>query len=199
MDGAGPLRRPTSSSSRPAGSSFATSTLGRRTTFHTLYFPAQCPTARPPRPAGGDGPPSERADDDCGRRGGPTVLEDARPPVRAFASRSAPPAGAYTVLEAESGRGRRRHARRARNRPVDVFVTDVVMPGKRTARPGLRGAVGTARHPCSSFVSRAIPRRGGRRTTPRSPNSLFLAKPFSLTAMTDIVARGQMAAAAASI
>ena len=120
------------------------------------------------------------------RAGTPVILlvED-EAPVRAFAARALRLRG-YVVIEADSGED----ALQRLDDPaleVDLFLTDVVMPG-------LDGP---------SWVRRALEGRGGVRVVFMSgyaedqiedgsigvPNSVFLAKPFSLTELTETVAR----------
>jgi two-component system cell cycle sensor histidine kinase/response regulator CckA len=156
---------------------FVDSQLGEGTTF-SLYFPAndlpgEIETSAPP----------PRAASAPAHGGGVVLLVEDEAPVRAFASRALRMRG-YTVLEAE-------HAEAAldmledKDLHVDVFVTDVVMPG-------LDGP---------SWVRQALERRPGTRTVfvsgyseegraekqARIPNSVFLPKPFSLHQLTAVV------------
>jgi two-component system cell cycle sensor histidine kinase/response regulator CckA len=113
------------------------------------------------------------------------LLVEDEAPVRAFAARALRLRG-YVVIEAESGED----ALQRLDDPaleVDLFLTDVVMPG-------LDGP---------SWVRRALEGRAGVRVVFMSgyaedqiedgsigvPNSVFLAKPFSLTELTETVAR----------
>jgi two-component system cell cycle sensor histidine kinase/response regulator CckA len=103
--------------------------------------------------------------------------------VRAFAARALRLRG-HVVLEAGTGEEALALLEDADLR-VDVFVTDVVMPG--LDGPG--------------WVRRALDRRPGVRTVfisgyaedqqaetqARVPNSVYLPKPFSLTELTDVV------------
>ena len=118
---------------------------------------------------------------------GVVLLVEDEAPVRAFASRALRMRG-YTVLEAENAE----QALKTLEDPtleVDVFVTDVVMPG-------LDGP---------SWVKQALELRPNVRvifvsgyaedhlaeTQSRIPNSVFLPKPFSLTDLTATV-QGQL-------
>ncbi len=120
-----------------------------------------------------------------GRAEGTILLVEDEAPVRAFASRALRLSG-YTVIEAETAET----ALALLADPamsVDLFVTDVVMPGKDgptwvtealEQRPGVRVV----------FVS-GYAEDGFSRVRARIPNSVFLAKPFSLTQLTDTVQR----------
>ena len=110
-----------------------------------------------------------------------------RRPVRAFASRALRLRG-YTVLEAESAEEALK-ALEDPNLTVDVFVTDVVMPGmdgpswvKRALedRPNVKVIF------VSGYAEDALSE-----TQARIPNSVFLPKPFSLNDLTATV-QGQM-------
>ncbi|MEM7318938.1 MAG: ATP-binding protein [Pseudomonadota bacterium] len=157
---------------------FVDSVEGKGSEF-ILYFPTsdiieipdQKPAAAPPPPAlksGGEGV---------------ILLVEDEAPVRAFASRALRLRG-YTVLEAESAED----ALNTLEDPdldVDVFVTDVVMPG-------LDGP---------SWVKQALQERPDVRVVFVSgyaegafgdseqviPNSVFLPKPFSLSQLTETV------------
>ena len=119
---------------------------------------------------------------------GIVLLVEDEAPVRAFASRALQMRG-FTVLEAESAED----ALDILSDPevsVDVFVTDVVMPGldgpswvqkALVDRPDVRVV----------FVSGYAEEDFGD-TQARIPNSVFLPKPFSLTDLTEVVKR-QMA------
>lgn len=114
---------------------------------------------------------------------GVVLLVEDEAPVRAFASRALRMRG-YTVLEAESAED----ALRTLDDPglnVDVFVTDVVMPGMdgpswvRLAleeRPDVRVVF------VSGYAEGAFGDDG-----PTVPNSVFLPKPFSLNQLTETV------------
>jgi two-component system cell cycle sensor histidine kinase/response regulator CckA len=116
---------------------------------------------------------------------GVVLLVEDEAPVRAFASRALRMRG-YTVLEADSAE----EALRTLEDPkldVDIFVTDVVMPGMDgpswvrealLARPNVRVI----------FVS-GYTDEGISATQAEIPNSVFLAKPFSLNDLTTMVQR----------
>ncbi|SDC87630.1 two-component system, cell cycle sensor histidine kinase and response regulator CckA [Ruegeria marina] len=116
---------------------------------------------------------------------GVVLLVEDEAPVRAFASRALRLRG-YTVLEADSAED----ALRLLEDPdltVDVFVTDVVMPGldgptwvrqALTARPQVRVV----------FVSGYSEGAFGEADAD-IPNSVFLPKPFSLNQLTETVHR----------
>jgi two-component system cell cycle sensor histidine kinase/response regulator CckA len=161
---------------------FVDSEPGRGTVFE-LYFPVhEAPMAvEPPRV-------EEPAPKMLMRKGeGVVLLVEDEAPVRAFASRALRMRG-YTVLEAENAE----EALRTLEDPgleVDVFVTDVVMPG-------MDGP---------SWVKRALETRPNVRVVfvsgyaedvlsadqARIPNSVFLPKPFSLNELTATV-QGQL-------
>ncbi len=155
---------------------FVDSVLGVGTTF-TLYFPVS------------DGGEHELAPEAQVRRlpsrqgEGVVLLVEDEAPVRAFASRALRLRG-YTVLEAANAEEALKTLEDPRLE-VDVFVTDVVMPG-------LDGP---------SWVKQAIERRPNVRVVfvsgyaedalsedqSRIPNSVFLPKPFSLNELTQTV------------
>jgi two-component system, cell cycle sensor histidine kinase and response regulator CckA len=154
---------------------FVDSVLGQGTTF-SLYFPVYegndnlSPAAEPKRP-----PP---------RRGaGVVLLVEDEASVRAFASRALSLRG-YTVLEAANAE--EALAKLAdRSLHVDLFVTDVVMPGMdgpawvrraHVDRPGVKVI----------FMS-GYAEDGLAEDQARVPNSVFLAKPFSLNDLTNTV------------
>ena len=113
------------------------------------------------------------------------LLVEDEAPVRAFASRALRLRG-YTVLEAESAEDALAQLD-DEELHVDVFVTDVIMPG-------MDGP---------SWVSAALERRPDTRvifvsgyaqenfaeSQARIPHSIFLPKPFSLTQLTETVQR----------
>lgn len=156
---------------------FVDSAQGSGTEF-TLYFPIYevsedaAPVQKAPTPVAAP------------KHGeGVVLLVEDEAPVRAFASRALRLRG-YTVLEAESAED----ALRTLEDPgltVDVFVTDVVMPGMDgpswvrqalEARPDVRVV----------FVSGYAEGAFGD-AQPAIPNSVFLPKPFSLNQLTDTV------------
>jgi two-component system cell cycle sensor histidine kinase/response regulator CckA len=158
---------------------FCDSVPGKGSVFH-LYFPAYAgkaeaaPEVAPPAPA-------RRLP----RPGGAVVLlvED-EAPVRAFAARALQLRG-YVVIEAANAE----EALKALADPgleVDLFVSDVVMPGMDgpawvqealKARPGVRVIF------MSGYAEEAQAE-----SQSRVPNSVFLPKPFSLVDLTETVA-----------
>ncbi len=117
--------------------------------------------------------------------GGNVLLVEDEAAVRAFAARALRLRG-YTVIEADSA-----EAALARlddpGLEIDVFVTDVVMPGMDgptwvaealRARPGVRVVF------VSGYSEDAISEHQA-----RIPNSVFLPKPFSLSELTQTVSR----------
>ncbi len=116
---------------------------------------------------------------------GLVLLVEDEAPVRAFASRALQMRG-FTVLEAESAE-EALEILEDTEISIDVFVTDVVMPGMDgpswvqqalKARPDVRVV----------FVSGYAEEDFGD-TQARIPNSVFLPKPFSLTELTAVVQR----------
>lgn len=120
-----------------------------------------------------------------GQGEGVVLLVEDEAPVRAFATRALRLKG-FTVLEAESAED----ALRILEDPdlhVDVFVTDVVMPGMdgptwvekaRETRPTVRVVF------MSGYTEGAFGEAG-----PEVSNSVFLPKPFSLTQLIESVVR----------
>lgn len=115
--------------------------------------------------------------------GGVVLLVEDEAPVRAFASRALRMRG-YTVLEAESAEEALRTLEDA-TLEVDVFVTDVVMPGMdgptwvmkaMEQRPGVKVVF------VSGYAEDSVAEHQA-----RVPNSVFLPKPFSLTELTATV------------
>jgi two-component system cell cycle sensor histidine kinase/response regulator CckA len=156
---------------------FADSTPGTGTVF-SIYLPAQAHEARPepalpapaPRPAS---------------VGGVVLLVEDEAPVRAFASRALRLHG-LTVLEAEN-------AEQALELltddalKVDVFVTDVVMPGldgPTWVRQALRKRPDARVVFVSGYAEDALSDH-----QVDIPNSVFLPKPFSLQDLTATVQR----------
>lgn len=156
---------------------FADSTISQGTCF-TLYFPAH--RGSPVLPVAG---PSATPGLQVRSKGGVVLLVEDEAPVRAFASRALRLCG-YTVLEAGCAEEALQMLEDA-ELDVDVFVTDVVMPGM--DGPG--------------WVSRALRQRPDVRVVfvsgyaedsfshnrAKIPNSVFLPKPFSLSQLTQTV------------
>jgi len=158
---------------------FVDSVQGVGTTF-TLYFPALDYGAvdEPEPPAS---PAPRRTENQPGE--GAVLLVEDEAPVRAFASRALRLRG-FNVIEAESGE----EALRLLQDPelvVDVFVTDVIMPGldgptwvseAMKTRPAVRVIFMSGYAEDSLQDSQA-----------RISNSIFLPKPFSLVELTSTV------------
>jgi two-component system cell cycle sensor histidine kinase/response regulator CckA len=153
---------------------FVDSTPGEGTVFQ-LYFPVH---------AGPPDVPAEAARKIVLRQGeGVVLLVEDEAPVRAFASRALRMRG-YTVLEAENAE----EALKTLEDPslsVDIFVTDVVMPGMDgpswvklalEERPDVKVIF------VSGYAEEALSE-----TQARIPNSVFLPKPFSLGDLTAMV------------
>lgn len=149
---------------------FADSVLGTGTTF-SLYLPVTMAVAEvEAAPARTSAPPNED------QSGGVILLVEDEAPVRSFASRALRLRG-YTVLEAENAE----QALKTLEDPdlsVDVFVTDVIMPGMdgpswvheaQRQRPNTR-VIFTSGYAEDSFSA----------ARSRIANSVFLPKPFSL-------------------
>ncbi|MDJ0825972.1 MAG: ATP-binding protein [Rhodobacter sp.] len=160
---------------------FADSVIGNGSSF-TIYFPAHRGThALPPPEKKAEAKPAAKPE------GGVVLLVEDEAPVRAFASRALRLRG-YTVLEAESAEDALQTLE-DEDLKVDVFVTDVVMPG-------MDGP---------SWVSKALKNRPDVRVVfvsgyaedsfshnrAKIPNSVFLPKPFSLSQLTETV-QGQL-------
>ncbi|QQA44944.1 response regulator [Pelagovum pacificum] len=160
---------------------FVDSEEGKGTTF-TLYFPARddgpekFTTGALPGP---DVAPAEpQVDDDA-----VVLLVEDEAPVRAFASRALRLRG-YTVLEASCAEDALDMLSDAALK-VDIFVTDVVMPGK-NGPTWVREALGNRPDTRVVFVSGYAEESIAENQT-RIPNSVFLPKPFSLTELTTTV------------
>ena len=158
---------------------FVDSVEGEGSTFH-VYFPIHvAKTVAVPV----DISPEVTAKDLVRRGEGVVLLVEDEAPVRAFASRALRMRG-FTVVEAENAES----ALKVLEDPkleVDVFVTDVVMPGmdgpswvKRALidRPNVRVIF------VSGYSDEALVEEQA-----RIPNSIFLPKPFSLNELTQTV------------
>ena len=117
---------------------------------------------------------------------GVVLLVEDEAPVRAFASRALRMRG-YTVLEAESAEEALRTLEDP-NLSVDVFVTDVVMPGM-DGPSWVRQALETRPNVRVIFVS-GYAEDVLSENQARIPNSVFLPKPFSLNDLA-ITVQGQ--------
>ncbi|MFK7870303.1 MAG: ATP-binding protein [Roseobacter sp.] len=156
---------------------FVDSKVGEGTCF-TLYLPV-LDNVEQVEPK-----PTQLVQKPTGKHGdGVILLVEDEAPVRAFASRALRLRG-YTVLEADSAEAALKTLEDD-TLNVDVFVTDVVMPGMdgpswvREAlkeRPGVRVV----------FVSGYAEDSFGEAQT-KIPNSVFLPKPFSLNDLTETV------------
>ncbi len=105
--------------------------------------------------------------------------------MRAFASRALRMRG-YTVLEAESAEAALKTLE-DETLNIDVFVTDVIMPGMdgpSWVREALKGRPGVPVVFVSGYAEDSF---GDAQTA--IPNSVFLPKPFSLTDLTNTVHR----------
>ena len=114
---------------------------------------------------------------------GVVLLVEDEAPVRAFASRALRMRG-YTVLEAENAEDALTLLE-DETLKVDVFVSDVVMPGldgPTWVRKALKLRPGTR----TVFVS-GYSEEGRVEKQSRIPNSVFLPKPFSLHQLTTVV------------
>lgn len=161
---------------------FVDSTPGEGSVFH-LYFPIHIATEEE-----ANAPLAEPARKIVLKQGeGVVLLVEDEAPVRAFASRALRLRG-YTVLEADCAEAALRMLEDA-SLQIDVFVTDVVMPGMdgpswvklaREARPDVRVVF------MSGYAEDCLSEEQG-----RVPNSVFLAKPFSLNDLA-ITVQGQL-------
>ncbi|QBX36069.1 response regulator [Paracoccus liaowanqingii] len=159
---------------------FCDSTLGEGTTF-TLYFPAHAHAGATvtalPRPNPRAAPHLQ-----AGPRATVLLVED-EAPVRAFAARALKLKG-YEVLEAGSGEAALALLE-ADDRKVDIFVTDVVMPGMdgpTWVREGCQllpsaRVIFMSGYTEDIFVDGQVP----------VPGAAFLAKPFTLLELTGLV------------
>jgi len=156
---------------------FADSVVGSGTNF-TLYFPATDRVNDITAQAAADIPKPTHS-----HTGGVVLLVEDEAPVRAFASRALKMRG-YTVLEAENAEDALKTLE-DRSLEVDVFVTDVIMPGMDGPswvakalqdRPGVK-VVFVSGYAEESFSQQQA----------RIPNSVFLPKPFSLNELTATV------------
>ncbi len=161
---------------------FCDSVVGQGTTF-TLYFPAHErseETVPVPQPAA-----TPRRSARCGE--GVVLLVEDEAPVRAFASRALRLRG-YTVIEAENAE-EALHTLKDESLSIDVFVTDVIMPGL-DGPSWVKEALKTRPNTRVVFVS-GYSEESLTETRERIPNSVFLPKPFSLSELTATV-QGQI-------
>ena len=167
---------------------FCDSEPGRGTTF-SLYFPAYAPPARIAAPVV-EPAPAAIADTRPTQRASVLLVED-EAPVRAFAARALRLKG-YEVHEADSAEAALDMLSDSRLK-IDVFVTDVVMPGM-DGPSWVRTALKDRPRTRVVFMSGYTDDIFGEGHKP-VPNSAFLAKPFTLNELTRIVA-DQLAAPA---
>ncbi len=113
------------------------------------------------------------------------LLVEDEAPVRAFASRALRLKG-YTVLEADSAEDALKTLEET-NLAIDIFVTDVVMPGM-DGPSWVRQALQERPNVRVVFVSGYAEDAFGEGTV-EIPNSIFLPKPFSLTELTETIRR----------
>lgn len=172
---------------------FCDTEQGHGTTF-SLYFPAYTPPAKTVAPIVVEIAPAAIDEMRIPQRASVLLVED-EAPVRAFAARALRLKG-YEVHEADSAEAALDMLSDSRLK-IDVFVTDVVMPGMdgpswvRTAmkdRPRTR-VVFMSGYTDNIFDDGHKP----------VPNSAFLAKPFTLNELTRIVADQLSAPAAPSL
>ncbi len=156
---------------------FAESELGKGTKF-TLIFPAHLREL-----AVASGLPKPRKTICPTPQHGVVLLVEDEAPVRAFASRALRLRG-YTVLEAEDAESAL-EILKDRSLQIDVFVTDVIMPGL-DGPSWVRQALEERPLTRVVFVS-GYSEENLAENQSRVPNSVFLAKPFSLTQLTDVV------------
>lgn len=159
---------------------FVDSVVGQGTCF-ILYLPAQ--DESPAEAAASVAPVAEAASPKHGE--GVVLLVEDEAPVRAFASRALRLRG-YTVLEADCAEAALETLEDA-ELSVDVFVTDVVMPGM-DGPSWVKEALKSRPDTRVVFVSGYAEDSFGETQT-RIPNSVFLPKPFSLNDLTEMVHR----------
>lgn len=158
---------------------FVDSTLGRGTCF-SIMFPVLETTTSKPKKAPKLEPKMEPKHGE-----GVILLVEDEAPVRAFASRALRLRG-YTVLEADSAEAALKTLE-DNNLSVDLFVTDVVMPGK-DGPSWVREALKERPEVRVVFVSGyAEDRLNDQQES--IPNSVFLPKPFSLNDLAETVHR----------
>lgn len=156
---------------------FVESTVGDGTCF-TLYLPASLVETDKP-----EGMPIKPLPTMDGSFEGVVLLVEDEAPVRAFASRALRLRG-YTVIEAASGEDAL-EALEDNSLDVDIFVTDVVMPGM-DGPTWVRQALEQRPNTRTIFVS-GYSEEGRVENQSRIPNSVFLPKPFSLEQLTMLV------------
>ncbi|WP_425090198.1 ATP-binding protein [Tropicimonas sp. S265A] len=156
---------------------FAESVVGKGTAFE-LFFPAHHAVAS----ATPVGVMQDEARGNSAGEGVVLLVED-EAPVRAFAARALRLNG-FTVLEAENGE-MALHLLENPSLSVDLFVSDVVMPGvdgPTWVREALKSREGTPVVFMSGYAEDLLPGAEA-----ELPNSTFLQKPFSLKQLTATV------------
>ncbi len=157
---------------------FADSEVGKGAVF-SLYFPASDTPKHVEKPAPSL-PSAAQSQPLCD---GVILLVEDEAPVRAFASRALRMRG-FVVLEADSGEA----ALAMLDDPdlsVDVFVSDVIMPGKdgpTWVREAMKDRPDTRVVFVSGYAEDSFPEQQA-----AVPHSVFLPKPFSLTELTQTV------------
>ena len=158
---------------------FVDSKLGQGTCFSIMFPALDRQTSKPVAP------PKPEAKTEPKHGEGVILLVEDEAPVRAFASRALRLRG-YTVLEADSAEAALKTLEDV-SLSVDLFVTDVVMPGK-DGPSWVREALKERPEVRVVFVSGyAEDRLSDQQET--IPNSVFLPKPFSLNDLADTVHR----------
>ncbi len=158
---------------------FVDSEIGSGTCF-TLYFPAHDKVAMPQKTVS-----SEVASPSLKQGEGVILLVEDEAPVRAFASRALRLRG-YTVIEAESAEEALKTLE-DEALTVDVFVTDVIMPGM-DGPSWVKKALIDRPDVKVVFVS-GYAKEDAVDNQASVPNSVFLPKPFSLSDLTKTVQR----------
>ncbi|MFY0632546.1 MAG: response regulator [Vannielia sp.] len=153
---------------------FVDSVLGQGSCF-TLYLPVHDRPEEAPRPTADALPRDHSAEGE-----GVILLVEDEAPVRAFASRALRMRG-YTVLEAENAEDALKMLEDIELK-VDVFVTDVIMPGM-DGPSWVRKALEMRPDVKVVFVS-GYAEDSFDNEQALIPNSVFLPKPFSLNELT---------------
>ncbi|QGY00367.1 response regulator [Roseovarius faecimaris] len=156
---------------------FVNSTVGKGTEFQILLPAYDAVDHQEPKLVA-DSTPIEQAD-------GVVLLVEDEAPVRAFASRALQLRG-FSVLEADSAEDAL-ELLKDKELQVDIFVSDVVMPGK-DGPSWVREALKDRPEVRVVFMSGYAEETFGD-TQAKIPNSVFLPKPFSLTELTETVQR----------
>lgn len=157
---------------------FVDSTLGKGTEF-TIYLPRHDEAeaaAVAPRPA-----PPPRAEPDL-TGGGRILLVEDEDPVRIFAARALRNKG-YTVIEARTAEGALEIL--AEQPPIDVLITDMVMPGMNGAE--LARVVRDGRPGLPVILISGYSEEAARGEITDSADMHFLPKPFTLLQLAEKV------------